>query len=153
GGHIAVDAPRHGGGRTGDQVPRTRRRPEHGDVGGAVAVVVAGDGDVAQEAPLDAGAAPDVPRAGRRPVDGHLGPAVPVVVAGYGDVALLAPRDRRPPVDIPGAGRRPEDGHVGRPVTVEVAGHPGLGGDGRHRHRLGRVDAVGAGREVVAVAA
>ena len=68
-------------------VPATDRGAEHGQVGVAVAVVVARDGDVAVEAARTAGPAVDVPAADGGPENGDLGVAVTVVVAGDGDVA------------------------------------------------------------------
>ncbi len=81
-------------------VPRVVRRPEDGDVGLVVAVVVGGNRHVAArpERGERVGAASggvDVPRAVRWPEYGDVGLAVAVVVAGHGDVASRPPdRDR-----------------------------------------------------------
>ena len=53
----------------------------------AVAVVVAGDGDVACVPQADGGAGPGRTRCPSRPEHGDVGVAVAVVVAGDGDVA------------------------------------------------------------------
>ena len=61
------------------------------DVGGAVAVVVAGHRDVGAGAELGVALAVDVPAALGRSVDRDVGGAVAVVVAGHRDVAVLVP--------------------------------------------------------------
>ena len=76
---------------------------EDGDVGGAVAVVVAGHGDVSRLAPdlREGGLALDVPLPASE--DGDVGGAVAVVVAGDGDVSGLAPdlREGRLALHVP----------------------------------------------------
>ena len=78
-------------------VPDAGGRPEDGDVGLAVAVVVGRDGDVAGAAPRGDGHAPagelHEPLADRRPEHGPVGYPVAAVVGGHGDVAGAAPRD------------------------------------------------------------
>ena len=100
--------------------------PEHGDVGGAVAVVVAGHRDVAVGRPKCGDGA--VPATNQKPVDGaehgHVGVAVAVVVAGHGDVARRCHTARwAPPLtnQTPVEGRNTAMSVVA--VAVVVAGH------------------------------
>ena len=76
----------------------------------AVAVVVAGHGDVVREAPqLPLRLALDAPLSvGRTPVeDRDVGDAVAVVVAGHGDVVRQAPQLQGLALDAPLARRSP----------------------------------------------
>ena len=100
--------------------------PVDGHVGGAVAVVVGGHGDVAGVAPHHGlrRCGLDVPGAGRGPVDGHVGGAVAVVVAGHGDVAVRCPTPRPLGVavaQVPGAVGGPVDGTSVVPLPSKSA--------------------------------
>ena len=110
-------------------IPRAGRRPIHGAIGRAVAVVVAGHRDVTRDAPLHRGLVLHVPRTGRRPIHGAIGRPVAVVVAGHGDVAGNPPLHRGLVLHEPRAGRRPIHRAIRRSIAVEIASHRDVAGN------------------------
>src|SRR5204862_8339265 len=109
-----------------EDVPPALRRTEDGEVGLAVAVVVARRRHVACGAPLEGvNHAPDVPRAVRRTEDADVFLAVTVEIPGYRHIVVAAKPEvlSRPGSGVddgPGA-VRVECRDVGLAVTVEVA--------------------------------
>ena len=150
-----------------DHVPGAGARAPDGEVGLAVAVVVAGHRDVAGLAPL-LGALScqlavtivQVPVLGRQ--DGEVGLAVPVVVARHGDVAcpaeFLAVRGACRAVDHPpGAGARTPDREVAPAFRIVVGRSSARSGGSESPQRrvksLSKVVSVPALRELPAEAA
>ena len=115
--------------------PLARAAPVDGDVGRAVAVVVAGHRNVAGIPELDGELIAHEPLARRRPEDGDIGRAVAVVVAEHRNVAGIAELDGELVAHEPLAALRSEDREVDRSVPVEVARR--CADDGRRRVHVG----------------
>ena len=101
--------------------PLARAAPIDGDVGRAIAVVIAGNRHVAGIPELDGELIAHEPLAGRRAEDGDIGRAVAVVVAEHRNVAGISELHGELVAHEPLAALGSEDREVDRSVPVEVA--------------------------------